>query len=59
MTNLQDALDARLAALKSKKTSNNQIPIKQNVSSDAIKASLRGAGILDKKDRVAQLVTVK
>ncbi|MCK4708476.1 MAG: hypothetical protein KAU21_07650 [Gammaproteobacteria bacterium] len=59
MTNLQTALDARLAALKGKKTSNKQTLVKQNVSAEAIKASLRGAGILDRKDRVAQLVTVK
>jgi hypothetical protein len=57
--NLQAALNARLAALKGKKTAENQAITTQNVSSEAIKTSLRGAGILDRKDRVAQLVAVK
>ncbi|MFW5451800.1 MAG: hypothetical protein ACKE9I_09385 [Methylophagaceae bacterium] len=59
MTNLQTALNARVAALKGKKTNNNQIVMEQNVSLEAIKGSLRGAGILDQNDRVAQLITVK
>ena len=59
MTNLQTALDARLAALKGNKISNKQTLVNQNISTEAIKASLRGAGILDRKNRVVQLVTFK
>jgi len=60
MTNLQIALNKRLTALKeSEKNTDTQDSEKEKISTESIKISLRGAGILDAKDRVVQLVTVK
>jgi hypothetical protein len=60
MFNLQEALDSRLATLEGKKvgksiSQNNSL---NDVSVDYIKLSLKQAGILNKKGKLAKRVTI-